>query len=86
MGDVKEAIHLNRLLRLYPSGAEGGERWELEANPRDKFAMHGVLSGVACCEGKHPTPGAWIDPCNYEVVLYSAFSVVSVPEFAQTVL
>ena len=34
MGDVQEAIHLNRLLRLYPSGAEGGERWELEADLR----------------------------------------------------
>ena len=33
MGDVQEAIHLNRLLRL-PLGAEGGERWELEADPR----------------------------------------------------
>ena len=34
MGGVQEAIHLNRLLRLYPPGAEGGERWELEADPR----------------------------------------------------
>ena len=34
MGDVQEANHLNRLLRLYPPGAEGGERWELEADPR----------------------------------------------------
>ena len=34
MGDVQEAVHLNRLLRLYPPGAEGGERWELEADPR----------------------------------------------------
>ena len=34
MGDVQEAIHLDRLLRLYPPGAEGGERWELEADPR----------------------------------------------------
>ena len=25
MGDVHEAIHLNRLLRLYPPGAEGGD-------------------------------------------------------------
>ena len=33
MGNVQEAIHLNRLLRLYPPGAEGGERWELEADP-----------------------------------------------------
>ena len=31
---MQEAIHLNRLLRLYPPGAEGGERWELEADPR----------------------------------------------------
>ena len=31
---MQEAIHLNRLLRLYPPGAEGGERWELEAGPR----------------------------------------------------
>ena len=30
MGDAQEAIHLNRLLRLFPPGAEGGERWELE--------------------------------------------------------
>ena len=29
-----EAIHLNRLVRLYPPGAEGGERWEIEADPR----------------------------------------------------
>ena len=34
MGDVQEAIHLNRLVRLYPPGAEGGERWEIEADPR----------------------------------------------------
>ena len=34
MGDVQEAIHLNRLLRLCPPGAVGGERWELEAHPR----------------------------------------------------
>ena len=34
MGDVQEAIHLNRLLRLYPPGAEGGERRETEADPR----------------------------------------------------
>ena len=34
MGDVQEAIHLNRLLKLYPPCAEGGERWELEADPR----------------------------------------------------
>ena len=29
MGDAQEAVHLHRLLRLYPPGAEGGERWEL---------------------------------------------------------
>ena len=34
MGDVQEAIHLNRLLRLCPPGTEGCERWELEADPR----------------------------------------------------
>ena len=34
MGDVQEAIHLNRLLRLYPPGAERRERWEPEANPQ----------------------------------------------------
>ena len=34
MGHVQEAIHLNRLLRLYPPGAEGGERREIEADPR----------------------------------------------------
>ena len=31
---MQEAIHLNRLLRLYLPGAEGSERWELEADPR----------------------------------------------------
>ena len=34
MGVVQEAIHLNRLLRLFPPGGEVGERWELEADPR----------------------------------------------------
>ena len=34
MGDVQEAIRRNRMLRLYPPGAEGGERWKLEADPR----------------------------------------------------
>ena len=34
VGDVQEAIYLNRLVRLYPPGAEGGERWEIEADPR----------------------------------------------------
>ena len=33
VGDVQEAIRLNRLPRLYPPGAEGGERWD-EADPR----------------------------------------------------
>ena len=33
MGHVQEASHVNRLSRLYPPGA-GGERWELEADPR----------------------------------------------------
>ena len=32
MGNVQEAIHLNRLVSLYPPGAEGGERWEIEAD------------------------------------------------------
>ena len=34
MGDVQEAILLNRRLRLHPPGAKGSERWELEADPR----------------------------------------------------
>ena len=34
MGDVLEAIHLNRLLRMYPPGAEGGERCELISDSR----------------------------------------------------
>ena len=33
MGNVQEAIHLNRLLRLCRPGAEGGERWEIETDP-----------------------------------------------------
>ena len=32
MGGVQEAIHMNRLPRLYLPGAEGGERWELETD------------------------------------------------------
>ena len=34
MGDVQEAIRLNRLLRRYPPGTQGCERWELETDPR----------------------------------------------------
>ena len=34
VGDVPEAIHLNRLQGHHPPGAEGCERWELEADPR----------------------------------------------------
>ena len=34
MGDVQEAIHLNRLLGPHPPGAEGGERCELGSDPR----------------------------------------------------
>ena len=34
MGDVQETIHLDRLLRLHSPGAVGGERWEIEADPR----------------------------------------------------
>ena len=45
MGDVQEAIHLNRLLRLYPPGAEGGERWELEADLR-RVGNPGVTDGT----------------------------------------
>ena len=33
-GDAQGAVHLNRLLKLYPPGAEGEERVELEASPR----------------------------------------------------
>ena len=29
-----QAIDMNRLLRLYPPGAQGGVRWELQADPR----------------------------------------------------
>ena len=34
LGDTQEAIHLNRLIRWYPPGSAGGERIELEADPR----------------------------------------------------
>ena len=37
---VMGAIRLNRLLSLHPPGAEGGERWELEADPRWKSWCH----------------------------------------------
>ena len=32
--DFAGSADLSRLLRLYPPGAEGGERWELKADPR----------------------------------------------------
>ena len=47
VGDVQEAIHQLRLLRLYPPDAEEGERWELEADPRhveieERHGWHGM--------------------------------------------
>eukprot|EP00959_Pyramimonas_sp_CCMP1952_P369819 7745706-Pyramimonas_sp.AAC.1 len=33
-GDVGEATYLNRIVRWFPLGSEGGERIELEADPR----------------------------------------------------
>ena len=47
MGDVRESIHLNRLLRLYPPGAEGGERWELEGR-RSTRGHPGVTVLLVC--------------------------------------
>ena len=44
VADVQEAIHLNRLLRLYPPGAEGGERWEIEADPGSPYIFLRSLS------------------------------------------
>ena len=32
--DFAGSADLSRLLRVYPPGAEGGERWELKADPR----------------------------------------------------
>ena len=34
MGDLQEAIYLNRLVRWFPHGADEGERIELETDPR----------------------------------------------------
>ena len=34
LGDVNECIHLNRLIRWFAAGSAGGERIELEADPR----------------------------------------------------
>ena len=34
MGYVQEAFQLFRLVSLYPPGADEGERWEIEADPR----------------------------------------------------
>ena len=48
MGDVQGSIHLYRLLSLYPPGAEGGERWELEADPRH---VEILVSQVGLCNG-----------------------------------
>ena len=52
MGDVQEAIHLNRLLRLYP---EGGERWEHEVDPRNVEIL--VSQMGLSNESKASTPG-----------------------------
>ena len=46
MGDVQEAIHLKRLARLYPPGAEGGERWEIGVYALAKSASR-ALGAVA---------------------------------------
>ena len=56
MGDVQSAIHLNRLLRLYPPGAEGGERWELEADPRH-VEISGITDGIE--QGKQSCEFFW---------------------------
>ena len=45
MGDVQEAIHLNRLLRLYPPGAEGDERSGARGRPSTR-GNPGVTDGT----------------------------------------
>ena len=44
MGDVQEAIHLNRL-RLYPPGAEESERWGARGRPLTR-GNSGVTDGT----------------------------------------
>ena len=58
MGDVQEAIHLNRLLRLYPPGAEGGERWEIEGDPRHVEILVSQM-GLSNESKAVSTPGEW---------------------------
>ena len=58
MGDVQEAIHLNRLLRLYPPGAEGGARWEIEADPQHVEILASQM-GLGNESSAVSTPGVW---------------------------
>ena len=56
MGDVQEAIHLHRLLRLYPPGAEGGGRWKLEADPRQ---VKNLVSQMGLGRRKQSSQHSW---------------------------
>ena len=56
MGDVQSAIHLNRLLRPYPPGAERGERWKLEADPRHVEILASQM-GLSNASKAVSTPG-----------------------------
>ena len=56
MGDVQEAIHLNKLLRLYPPGVEGGVRWELETDPR---SVEILISQMGLGDAKQSSHHPW---------------------------
>ena len=59
MGVVQEAIHLNRLMRLFPPGAEGGEKWEIEADPRHVEILVSQV-GLRNESKAVSTPGFWM--------------------------
>ena len=56
MGDVQEAIRLNRLLRLCSPGAEGGVRWELETDPR---SVEILISQMGLGDAKQSRYRSW---------------------------
>ena len=59
MDVVQEAIHLNRLMRLYPPDAEGGDRWEIEADPRHVEILVSQM-GLRNESKAVSTPGVWM--------------------------
>ena len=61
-----------------------------ERGARDEFEMHGVLSGVVCCEGEHPTlrdVGRSLHSRSFILsILFSVPPVFVAPNLVQTAL